>query len=151
MEQFIPELPAVEASSGAPWLWQVRRFQDDCLVILRKIRGLRLQSGRYPTRQEHLSASACDAAILVEIADNWDCGWQIPYVVMRIAARGLYAHPDIPDLVVQGVRIASHVEEILQFVSRRAMPSGCLKPRPVVATRPRGLGKSPTRFWPFRP
>ncbi len=76
MEQFIPELPvpAVEASSGAPWLWQVRRFQDDCLVILREIRGLRLQSGRYPTRQEHLSTSAYDAAILVEIADNWDCG-----------------------------------------------------------------------------
>jgi hypothetical protein len=119
MEQYIPELPAVEASSGAPWLWQVRRFQDDCLVILREIRGLRLQSGRYPTRQEHLSTSACDAAILVEIADNWDCGWQIPYVVMRIAACGLYAHPDVADLVVQGVRIVSHVEEILQFVSKR--------------------------------
>ncbi len=97
------------------------------LVILREIRGQRLQGGRYPTRQEHLSASACDAAILVEIADNWDCGWQIPYVVMRIAARGLYAHPDVPDMVVQGVRIASHVEEVLQFVTRRGYALGLLE------------------------
>jgi hypothetical protein len=118
---------AVEASTGAPWLWQVRRFQDDCLVILRKIWGQRLQGGRYPTRQEHLSASACDAAILVEIADNWDCGWQIPYVVMRIAARGLCAHPDVPDMVVQGVRIVSHVEEILQFMTRRGYALGLLE------------------------
>jgi hypothetical protein len=43
---------------------------------------------------------------------------------MRIAARGLYSHPDIPNLVVQGVRISSHVEEILQFVSRRGYAHG---------------------------
>ncbi len=48
MEEFIPELPQVEARSGAPWLWQVRRFQDDCVVVLREIRGQRLQGGRYP-------------------------------------------------------------------------------------------------------
>ncbi len=79
------------------------------------------------SRQEHLSASACDAAILVEIADNWDCGWQIPYVVLRIAARGLYEHPDIPHMMVQGVCIASYVDEILQFVTRRGYALGLLE------------------------
>jgi hypothetical protein len=47
--------------------------------------------------------------------------------VMRIAARGLYAHPDVPDMVVQGVRIASHVEEVLQFVTRRGYALGLLE------------------------
>jgi len=126
MEQFIPELQMVEDSTGAPWLWQVRKFQDDCVVVLREIRGQRLQGGRYPTRQERLSASACDAGILVEIADNWDHGWQIPYIVLRIAARGLYAHPDVLDMVVQGVRIHSYVEEILHFVNRRGYALGLL-------------------------
>jgi hypothetical protein len=95
MEQFIPELNQVQASSGAPWLWQVQQFQDNCVVILREIRGQRLQAGRYQTRQEHLSTCACDAGILVEIVENWDQGWQVPYVVLRIAAHGLYAHHDM--------------------------------------------------------
>jgi hypothetical protein len=127
MEQFIPELQMVEDSTGVPWLWQIRKFQDDCVVVLREIRGQRLQGGRYPTRQEHISASACDAGILVEIADNWDHGWQIPYIVLRIAARGLYAHPDVLDMVVQGVRIHSYVEEILHFVNRRGYALGLLE------------------------
>jgi hypothetical protein len=118
-EQFIPELPQVKASSGAPWLWLIRRFQDNCVVVLREIRGQRLQGGRNPNRQEHLAASSCDAGILVEIVENWTHGWQIPYIVMRIATRGLYAHPDVLDLVVQGVRVHSYVEEILHFVNRR--------------------------------
>jgi hypothetical protein len=117
----------VEDSTGAPWLWQIRKFQDDCVVMLREIRGQRLQGGRYPTRQEHISASACDAGILVEIADNWDHGWQIPYIVLRIAARGLYAHPDVLDMVVQGVRIHSYVEEILHFVNQRGYALGLLE------------------------
>jgi hypothetical protein len=78
MEQFIPELPAVEANTGAPWLWQVRQFQDDCIIVLREIQGLRLQGGRYPTRNEHLSTSACDAGLLVDMVDTWDLGWQVP-------------------------------------------------------------------------
>jgi hypothetical protein len=127
MEKFIPELPLVQANTGAPWLWHVRRFQGDAVVILREIRGQRLQGGRYPMRQEHLSSSSCDAGILVEIVEHWDCGWQIPYVVLRIAARGLYSHPDVTDLVVQGVRVASYVEEILQFVSRRGHALGLLQ------------------------
>ena len=127
MEQFIPELPMVQATEGAPWLWMVRRFQDDVVVILREIRGQRLQGGRYPSRQEHLSSSACDAGILVEIVETWDSGWQLPYVVLRIAARGLYAHPDVQDLVVHGIRVSSYVEEILQFVTRRGYALGLLE------------------------
>jgi hypothetical protein len=46
---------------------------------------------------------------------------------MRIAARGLYSHPDVLDLVVQGVRVASYVEEILQFVNRRGCALGLLE------------------------
>jgi hypothetical protein len=34
MDQFIPELPQIEASNGGPWLWQVRRFQDDGVVMV---------------------------------------------------------------------------------------------------------------------
>jgi hypothetical protein len=45
---------------------------------------------------------------------------------MRIAARGLYAHPDVLDLVVQGVRIYSYVEEVLHFVNRRGNALGLL-------------------------
>ncbi len=45
---------------------------------------------------------------------------------MRIAARGLHAHPDVLDLVVQGVRIHSYVEEILHFVNRRGYALGLL-------------------------
>jgi hypothetical protein len=101
-------------------------FQDDAVVILREIRGQRLQGGRYPTRQEHLSSS-CDTGILVEIVENWDCGWQIPYMVLCIAARGLYSHPDVQDLVVQGIRVASYVEEILQIVNRRGYALGLLE------------------------
>ncbi len=127
MEQFIPELAAVEASTGAPWLWQVRQFQDDCVTILREIRGLRLQGGRYPTRQEHISTSACDEGILVDMVDNWDHGWQVPYVVMRIAARGLYAHPDVLAMTVQNVRIHSYVIEILHFVKQRGYALGLLE------------------------
>jgi hypothetical protein len=48
MEQFIPELPMIQATEGAPWLWMVRRFQDDAVVILREIRGQRLQGGGTP-------------------------------------------------------------------------------------------------------
>jgi hypothetical protein len=127
MDQFIPELPQIEASNRGPWLWQVRRFQDDAVVILREIRGQRLQSGRYPTRQEHLCSSTCDAGILVEIIENWDCGWQVPYVVLRIAARGLYFHPDVRDLAVQGVRVANYVDEVLEFVIRRGYALGLLE------------------------
>ncbi len=46
---------------------------------------------------------------------------------MRIAARGLYAHPDMQEMVVQGERIASHVDEILQFVNRRGYALGLLE------------------------
>jgi hypothetical protein len=46
--------------------------------------------------------------------------------VLRIAARGLYAHPDVLDMVVQGVRIHSYVEEILHFVNRRGYALGLL-------------------------
>jgi hypothetical protein len=127
MEQFIPELPAVEANQGAPWLWQVRQFQDDCIIVLWEIRGLRLQGGRYPTRNEHLSTSACDAGLLVDMVDTWDLGWQVPYIVLRIAARGLYAHPGVLDLVVQGVRIQSYVTEVLHFVNQRGYPLGLLE------------------------
>jgi hypothetical protein len=127
MDQFIPELPHIEASNGGPWLWQVRRFQDDGVVILREIRGQRLQSGRYPTRQEHLSTYPCDAGILVVIIENWDCCWQVPYVVLRIAACGLYSHPDVRDLAVQGVRVASYVAEVLESVNRRGYTLGLLE------------------------
>jgi hypothetical protein len=127
MERYIPELQQVEESTGAPWLWQVRQFQDDAVCVLREIRGLRLQGGRYPSRQEHLSTSSGDAGILVEIISNWDAGWQVAYVVMRIAARGLYAHPDVQEMVVQGERIISHVDEILQFVNRRGYALGLLE------------------------
>ncbi len=122
MDQFIPELPQIEVSNGGPWLWQARRFQDNAAVILCEIRGQRLQSGRYPTRQEHLSTSTCDAGILVEIIKNWDCGWQVPYVVLRISAHGLYSHPDMRDLAVEGVRVASYVDEVLEFVNGVCTP-----------------------------
>ncbi len=46
---------------------------------------------------------------------------------MRIAARGLYSHPDVQDLVVQGERVISHVDEILQFVNRRGYALGLLE------------------------
>jgi len=127
MEQFIPELPTIEANTGAPWLWQVRLFQDDCVVILREIRGLRLQGGRYPSRNEHLSTCACDASLLVDMIETWDLGWQVPYVVLRIAARGLYAHPDVLDLVVQGVRVQSYVTEVLHYVNQRGYALGLLE------------------------
>jgi hypothetical protein len=86
-----------------------------------------LQGGRYPSRQEHLSTSSCDTGILVEIVENWDCGWQVPYEVMRIAARGLYSHPDVQDLMGKGVPVASYAEEILQFVNRRGYALGLLE------------------------
>jgi hypothetical protein len=121
MERYIPELQQVEESTGAPWLWMVRQFQDDAVFVLREVRGLRLQGGRYPSRHEHLSTS------LVDIVSNWDAGWQVAYVVMRIAARGLYSHPDIQEMVVQGERIISHVDEILQFVNRRGYALGLLE------------------------
>jgi hypothetical protein len=124
MENFIAELPSIEASVGAPWLWQVRLFEDDCLVVLREMRGLRLQSGRYPTRQEHLGTCCCDASVLMELIQTWDQEWQYAYVVMRIAARGLYTHPDVPDLTVRGVPVASAVEEVLQLVARRGYADG---------------------------
>jgi hypothetical protein len=70
MERYIPELQQVEESTGAPWLWMVRQFQDDAVFVLREVRGLRLQGGRYPSRQEHLFTSSCDAGILVDIISN---------------------------------------------------------------------------------
>jgi hypothetical protein len=127
MERYIPELQQVEDSTGAPWLWMIRQFQDDAAFVLREIRGLRLQGGRYPSRQEHLSTSSCDAGLLVDIISNWDAGWQVAYVVMRIAARGLYSHPDVQEMVVQGERIISHVDEILQFVNRQGYALGLLE------------------------
>jgi hypothetical protein len=136
MDQFISELPQIEVSNGGPWLWQVRRFQDNAVVILREIRGQRLQSGRYPTRQEH--TSTCDAGILVEIIENWDCGWQVPYVVLQIAADGLYSHPDVRDLAVEGVRVASYVDEVLEFVNGVGTPWASSRPRCVAVTRLRG-------------
>jgi hypothetical protein len=60
------------------------------------------------------------------MAENWDHGRQIPYVVMRIAARGLYALPDVTVMVVQGVRIHSYVEEFLHFINRRSYALGLL-------------------------
>jgi hypothetical protein len=127
MERYIPELQQVEESTGAPWLWMVKQFQDNAVSVLREIRGLRLQGGRYPSRHEHLSTSSCDAGLLVDIVSGWDAGWQVAYVVMRIAARGLYSHPDVQDMIVQGERIISHVDEILQFVNRRGYALGLLE------------------------
>jgi hypothetical protein len=67
------------------------------------------------------------AGILVEIVENWDQGWQVPYLVLRIAARGLYAHHDVREMAVQGVRIASHVDEVLDFINRRGYALGLLE------------------------
>jgi hypothetical protein len=53
--------------------------------------------------------------------------WQVPYIVLRIAARGLYAHPDVLDLIVQGVRIQSYVTEVLHFVNQRGYALGLLE------------------------
>jgi hypothetical protein len=124
MENFISELPAIERSVGAPWLWQVRAFEDDCVAILREIRGLRLQSGRYPTRQEHQATCCCDSSILQELIQSWDQDWQVSYIVIRIAACGLYTHPDTADLTVRGVPVAGQVEEVLQLVARRGYADG---------------------------
>jgi hypothetical protein len=89
--------------------------------------GLASAGGRYPSRHEHLSTSSCDASLLVDIVSGWDAGWQVAYVVMRIAARGLYSHPDVQNMIVQGERIISHVDEILQFVNRWGYALGLLE------------------------
>ncbi len=51
----------------------------------------------------------------------------MPYVVLRIAARGLYSYPDVRDLAMQGVRVASYVDEVLEFVNRRGYTLGILE------------------------
>jgi hypothetical protein len=127
MADHIPELPALEANNGGPWPWLVRRFLDDCAQVLREIRGLRLQSGRYPTRNEHISSCSCDASHLRELIQGWEAPWQFAYVVMRIAALGLYVHPDIETLEVLGVRVAEAVEEVQLLVSQRGYALGLLE------------------------
>jgi hypothetical protein len=126
MADYIPELPAIQSNNGGPWLWQVCNFEEDCLTVLREIRGLRLQSGRYPTPQEHIAACSCDASALLEIVEKWGAHWQVPYAVMRLAARGLYVHPDVEHLTVMGVPVADFLAEVQHLVSQRGYALGLL-------------------------
>jgi hypothetical protein len=127
MADYIPELPALEANNGGPWPWLVRRFLDDCVMVLREVRGIRLQAGRYPSRAEHLSSCSCDASHLREIIQGWEAPWQFACVVMRVAALGLYVHPDIEHLEVLGLPVADAVAEVQHLISQRGYALGLLE------------------------
>jgi hypothetical protein len=127
MDAFIPELADIQANNGGPWIWQLRRFEDDCLAVLREVRGLRLQSGRYPTRAEHIGTCCCDASSLLEIIQGWEQCWQVAYVVIRVAALGLYTHTDVETLHVKGVPVADYVAEVQHLVSSRGYAQGLLE------------------------
>ncbi len=50
---------------------------------------------------------------------GWSCDWRVVYGAIRMAAAGLFLHPDLKQVEVADVPIKNMVDGIREFISKR--------------------------------
>jgi len=126
MEAALHALLGLNEQVGAPWPHQQRDLLQMCIQILEETRVQRLQSEAYPTPQQFRSDCCADAAALLELMMEWTCDWRVVYGAIKMAAAGLYIHPDLKQVEVAGVPVKGMVDAIRDFISKRGFALGRL-------------------------
>jgi hypothetical protein len=127
MEAALHSLSGLDEQIGAPWPHQQRDFLQWCVQLLELVRDHRLQSEYYPAQQQFINDCCADASALLEMMEGWGCDWRVAYGAIRLAAAGMFVHPDLGDVRVAGVPVKALVEEVLSFISKRGLALGKLE------------------------
>ena len=127
MEAVLNQLAGLDEQVGAPWPHQQRDLLQWSIQILEMTRHQRLQSEAYPSEQQFVNDCCADASAFLEMLEGWGCDWRVAYAAVRLAAAGLYAHPDLGQVKVAGVPVKKLVKEVLDFVAWRGLAFGQLE------------------------
>ena len=103
------------------------RMVRDALLFLQEIRTMRLLSGHYPARTQYLEDCCLDATELVDLLARFNVSWRVELVVLRVAAWGLYDHPDTLQTVVDDADILPILGSLKTLLQRRGYSLGCLE------------------------
>jgi hypothetical protein len=140
MDAALHSLLGLNEQVKAPWPHQQRELLQWCIQILEETRDQRLQSESYPSPQQFRSDCCADAAALLELMMEWSCDWRVVYGAVRMAAAGLYVHPDLKQVEVAGVPVKGMVDAIKRFYLETGICPGSTGCRG--AGRVRGLGRN---------
>lgn len=125
--QMCPELHTIGKVPGpAPGHMRLgMRF--DAGVVLARVRRLRLALGYLPSRSEAFSNACCDTEELLEMIGSSDRTWRPWYVALRLARHGLYSHPHVVRIRINGCPITDLLDELLDFEKKRGLSYGLLR------------------------
>jgi hypothetical protein len=126
MDAALHALLGLNEQVGAPWPHQQRELLQMCIQILDETRVQQLQSEAYPSPQQFRSDCCADAAALLELMMEWSCDWRVVYGAVKMAAAGLYIHPDLKQVEVAGVPVKGMVDAIRDYISKRGFALGRL-------------------------